>query len=359
MKDFLLYWIENIIKLEKTYNTYTGYKNAITKHILNHIGNLKLSKLNKGHIQNIYNIEVEISRDVAETVKTVLNSALKYAEKNNLIKTNPALNVNLPKSKNISTKNQKYNTLTLEQVKTLVKASKGTKIHLQVLFAVLMGFRNSEINGLKYSDIDYIHRTIKVERQLGVKPNSKNTDFAPKTYTKQEIELKTRSSYRELVIPDYVFEEILKQKKIYEANRKRRINDRTNPFSDLGYICCSIYGKPRCKNYNWQHFKKLLKECDFKDMRWHDLRHTYSTILLKNDFNVKAIAKQLGHSKEIITADIYGDTQEIIEDCLDVLEPYISKMIEKDEENQLDYSNDEETLSIVENYCEKMNIVNL
>ena len=31
---------------------------------------------------------------------------------------------------------------------------------MQILFAVLMGLRRSEINGLKYSDVDYIHRTL-------------------------------------------------------------------------------------------------------------------------------------------------------------------------------------------------------
>lgn len=39
---------------------------------------------------------------------------------------------------------------------------------MQVLFNVLMGLRRSEINGLKYSDIDYINRTLRVERQLGL-----------------------------------------------------------------------------------------------------------------------------------------------------------------------------------------------
>ena len=51
---------------------------------------------------------------------------------------------------------------------------------MQILFAVLMGLRRSEINGLKYSDVDYIHRTLRVERQLGKKSNSKAEDCAPK-----------------------------------------------------------------------------------------------------------------------------------------------------------------------------------
>lgn len=69
---------------------------------------------------------------------------------------------------------------------------------MQILFAVLMGLRRSEINGLKYSDVDYIHRTLRVERQLGKKPNSKAEDCAPKMLTKQEIKTKTPAGVREL-----------------------------------------------------------------------------------------------------------------------------------------------------------------
>lgn len=35
----------------------------------------------------------------------------------------------------------------------------------------------------------------------------------------------------------------------------------------------------------------------------------------------------LGHSKEIISADMYGDTKEIIADCLDVLQPFIEDVL--------------------------------
>ena len=43
-----------------------------------------------------------------------------------------------------------------------------------------------------------------MERQLGVIPNSNKEDFKAKTYTKQNIGLKTKSSYRELDILDFL-----------------------------------------------------------------------------------------------------------------------------------------------------------
>ncbi len=73
--------------------------------------------------------------------------------------------------------------------------------------------------------------------------------------------------------------------------------------------------KPRSKDFHWKYFKQLLQENGLPDIRWHDLRATYC-YLLKNDFNPKAVSKLMGHAKEIITIDVYGDKQEIIEDCL-------------------------------------------
>ena len=207
------------------------------------------------------------------------------------ISEHPALYVSLPRNnvdtfyhmRNIDTKK----TLTLSQGIQLIEASKTTPIYMQVIFAFCMGLRRSEIIGVKYSDIDYVNRTLKIQRQLGRIANTKKEDFKKKTYTKQEIDLKTDSSYRTIPIPDYVFNAILEQRKIYEKNQKRRKKE----FQDLGYICCSSYGRPRSKDFHWQHFKKLLQDTGLPDIRWHDLRSSFCTILLKNNFSPKVVSK--------------------------------------------------------------------
>ena len=59
----------------------------------------------------------------------------------------------------------------------------------------------------------------------------------------------------------------------------------------------------------------------------------------------------LGHAKDIISVDVYGDTQEIIEDCLAVLEPFIKSVIPKEQESQYyDYSDTVEIDLIIEEY---------
>ena len=76
----------------------------------------------------------------------------------------------MPKSLNIGNYHtrtiESKNTLTLEQVKKLIEGSKGSKIHLMILFNVVMGLRCSEIIGIKYSDIDLLSRSLRSEDSL-------------------------------------------------------------------------------------------------------------------------------------------------------------------------------------------------
>lgn len=55
-------------------------------------------------------------------------------------------------------------------------------------------------------------------------------------------------------------------------------------------------------------------------------RHTYATLLMKNDINQKAVAAALGHSKSIITVDTYTDIQAIIADCVQEIQSFIEEV---------------------------------
>ena len=205
----------------------------------------------------------------------------------------------------------------------LLEESKDTPIHMQVLLNVLMGLRRQEINAVKYSDVDYINRTLTVERQLG-KELDRTPNSGKEGMTKKELPLKTSSSSRILPIPDYVFEAILEERKKYERYKSRR----STIFHDDGYICCSSYsGKPRSKGFHWRHYKELLKKAGLPDIRWHDLHSAFCTLLLKNDFNPKAVSELMGHAKELITMDVYGDNANIIPEEIPELLSYMEEVM--------------------------------
>lgn len=137
----------------------------------------------------------------------------------------------------------------------------------------------------------------------------------------------------------FTYREIYARQIEYEKNRRRR----SGTFQDLDYICCSTYGRPRSKDFHWKHYKKLLEDNGLTNIRWHDLRSTFCTILLKNNFNPKEVSQLMGHEEEIITIDVlYGDTAEIIEDCLDDLQLFIDDVIPKEEnESGTDFLEDD------------------
>ena len=134
----------------------------------------KMTDVTRGDVQKLFNIKADYSRPIAEQVKTIMNVSFRYAVTAKVIPTSPVDGIGLPKAERPQPKSgfrtrniNEQKTLTMEQISVLLEKSKDTPIHMQVLFNVLMGLRGSEINGVKYSDVDYTNRTLKVERQLG------------------------------------------------------------------------------------------------------------------------------------------------------------------------------------------------
>ncbi|MDD4076172.1 MAG: tyrosine-type recombinase/integrase [Eubacteriales bacterium] len=52
--------------------------------------------------------------------------------------------------------------------------------------------------------------------------------------------------------------------------------------------------------------KHLLKSVGLPNIRFHDLRHTYATLMLRNDIPAKIVSSILGHSNIAITLDTYS-----------------------------------------------------
>lgn len=181
VKEYMEYWYEyDAPKRLKSYGSLMTYRNGIFNHIIPRIGNLKLIQLTSGIIEKLYKEVYDYSTNVASIVQTIMTTSLADAKRNQFIPSNEALGVKLPKKaeeiekEETTQQTNTYHTLfiderktfTIDQVVTIIKASKDTPIYMHVLFATLMGLRKSEINGIKYSDIDFIHRQLNLQRQL-------------------------------------------------------------------------------------------------------------------------------------------------------------------------------------------------
>ncbi len=59
-------------------------------------------------------------------------------------------------------------------------------------------------------------------------------------------------------------------------------------------------------NVKQRYFKRVLRKAGLRDIRFHDLRHTFASQLLCNGANILYVSQQLGHANPQITMRIYS-----------------------------------------------------
>ena len=53
-------------------------------------------------------------------------------------------------------------------------------------------------------------------------------------------------------------------------------------------------------------FKRIMAKIGTPQTRFHDLRHTYSVMSLRNGDDIKTLQENLGHATAAFTLDVYG-----------------------------------------------------
>lgn len=302
LSDFLEYWLKNYVEINLAPNTITGYKNNVYKHIIPALGNMKVTKIQPVHIQEFYSqlLDNGLSATSINYIHQNLHASFEYASRMQLFHNTVFNKVKPPKKK-------KYipNIMTSEECIKLINVAKDTEIYIPIIFGITLGVRRCEALGFKWCDFDYENRLLKVERNLNrVKGGM---EFAP---------LKSDSSYRTLLLSQEVCD-ILKSEKARQNEFKEIFGENYNP-NDL--ICCRLAGGWITTNYLDSQYKKLLVKNNLPIVRFHDLRHTNSTLLLEQCISPEAVAARLGHSSTSITMDIYAHTTHAMqENCADVL----------------------------------------
>lgn len=87
------------------------------------------------------------------------------------------------------------------------------------------------------------------------------------------------------------------------------IADEQLPFDRLGEPVEIVFHrnqKPMEQNHIRRVFKRVLKKAGIREMRLHDIRHTFASLLLSQNESPVYVKEQLGHSSIQMTVDIYG-----------------------------------------------------
>ena len=278
-KDVAKQWLDNKrTKCRET--TYEMYES----HLRNHFGSLDKQKINLITTASVEKfITAKQAEDLAlgslRKILVTLNQVMKYTVRHGLIDYNPVIDAERPRSIGKLAESVDLKVLTPEQIRALLSAEDDLKYKTIFLTAVMTGMRQGEILGLKWSDLDFEKKQIHVQRTF-----NHGRFFAPKT----------KGSIRRIDLSPLMVKEILKWKLASGRN-------------ELDLIFPSKAGTPiECQKLMIRHFIPALKRAGLPRIRFHDLRHTYASLMIEQGENIKYVQDQLGHSSPTVTLNVYA-----------------------------------------------------
>ncbi len=118
-----------------------------------------------------------------------MHGALDQAVKWNLIPRNPAASVDPPKLRQ-----EEMTVLDADQARRFLIAARGDRFECLYVLALMCGIRRGELVGLRWTGIDFVARTLRVNRQLQRMRDGGGLVFAqPKNASRRTIKLPERA----------------------------------------------------------------------------------------------------------------------------------------------------------------------
>jgi len=295
LEDWLKQWVKGR-KTALAYSTYRNYEMMIRNHLIPTLGKTKLKELSARQVQDLLNHKLEhgkvngeggLSASTVKYIYTTLHAALEQAVKERMIPNNICVAVEVPKKQ----AEHKLHTWNNKQVNKFLNHAKSFKFYEVFFLALNTGMRKGELLGLQWKDIDFNKNKIEVKRQL--------------TRTDEGLifkKVKTKSGNRTIPITDDVAK-FLRSHKIKQSEHKLALG--AGYYQNDLIACNGIGNALDGRNLN-REFKKVIKEAGLPEIRFHDLRHTFSTTYLQNGGNIKTLQQILGHSSITVTIDTYS-----------------------------------------------------
>ena len=285
--EWVDFWYQTYVKSGLRPSTQHTYETNIYQHVIPQLGQIPLCQLTQKDLHQFYaHLKKEgrlirtdlygkgLSDRMVRMCHAKCRAALDQAVQENLIRTNPAIGCKLPPKRG-----REMQVLSRQELQRFLMQAKADGYFELFLLDLSTGLRRGELLALQWSDLDLDAGTLSVTKQI-YEVNGKMQISIPKT----------KASIRKLVLPPAVVE-VFRE---YQKTAKCRWVFPSPIKEDAPITPGSML----------RRLHVTLERTQCKQIRFHDLRHTFATMALENGMDIKTLSAMLGHVSAATTLDI-------------------------------------------------------
>jgi integrase len=285
--EYMNKWLTQSARNRLRPKTYKDYSGLTRLHIIPALGHIKLRNLTPLHVQSFYGSKLEsgLSKRTVEYIHTVLHSALKQGVRWELVPRNVTEAVDPPRPER-----KERPTFNLDQARLFLEAARDDGWEALYVLVIQTGMRRGELFGLRWADVNLDDGWLHVRQALAHDGKSFSLP-------------KTAKGRRRIRLTPGAIESLKK----HRTAQHQKMLKQGSLWRDHGLVFCSSVGTPMGPdNFIKRQYKPLLERAGLPQIRFHDLRHTFASLMMPHVKNPQIVQEMLGHSRISTTLDIYS-----------------------------------------------------